>query len=323
MSQLQVPARLSAEQDDAILGRRAELAERLRPELLIIARNRTRDQHDAEDVVSEAILRCLTFDGLDETRMGAFLTTVTMRLCADLHRRRGVEDRALVRLAPSSAMEDPHEQLADHSEAVWLSGVAMRLPERERSVLESIASGRNHRETAAELGVTTKSVECALRRARTRLRIAWQATLGLGGLALCRRHVRHAAVGMTPAALVILAVIAGPSIQPRAAHPSIHGHLPSKVAVSHRTTPGTETQPGRLRHGTRARASFRPGRVISPLPRQTRLVDVGPVGDDRVIGAHGAHVEHDHDHETFVQSVEACLDGGLTVSRNTIGCPGN
>lgn len=59
-----------------------------RDRLIRIARGKLSDGHEAEDCVHDSLIRALGFAGLESERVGAFLTTVVVRLCADRHRAR-------------------------------------------------------------------------------------------------------------------------------------------------------------------------------------------------------------------------------------------
>src|SRR5688500_12491444 len=85
--------------DDDTLTRRWAAACAERERLLRLSRARIRNPQDAEDCVQEAMLRCVEFANLDEDRIGAFLTTVTLRLCADYQRRESRRDRLRHRLS--------------------------------------------------------------------------------------------------------------------------------------------------------------------------------------------------------------------------------
>ncbi|WP_414637562.1 RNA polymerase sigma factor [Amycolatopsis sp.] len=102
--------------------RRWELVWRHRPELVRIAARRVGNIHDAEDVVSEALVRAARFANLEDGRVGAWLTAVTVRLCVDLHRARAVELRWTSRAAAvTAAPVDPSadEQVCDRAHAAW------------------------------------------------------------------------------------------------------------------------------------------------------------------------------------------------------------
>ena len=70
-----------------------------REHLLKVARRRSMSAEDAEDAVHEAMLRAAERPDLDEERLVAWLTTVTMRLCVDRYRQMNRE--AEVRTSPT------------------------------------------------------------------------------------------------------------------------------------------------------------------------------------------------------------------------------
>lgn len=84
-----------------------------RERLLRLARARTLNEAEAEDCVSEAMLRCVEFDSVDEERLGALLTAVTLRLCADQHRGRARMRRAGDRIAEPATEPSPEENAAN------------------------------------------------------------------------------------------------------------------------------------------------------------------------------------------------------------------
>lgn len=142
-----------------------------RGRLLRIAESRTGCPHDAEDCVQEALLRCVEFDQLDEARVGALLTTITVRLCADRHRQREQYRRLAERLSAQSTLEPAaEERVCDRAEAAWAVRHVDALPARQRQVLWAHAEGMSCAEVAASYNLPFKAVESALHRARIRLR---------------------------------------------------------------------------------------------------------------------------------------------------------
>src|SRR5688572_2688906 len=69
-----------------------------RDRLIRIARGKLADRHEAEDCVHDSLIRALGFADLESERVGAFLTTVVVRLCADRHRARARARRTAPRL---------------------------------------------------------------------------------------------------------------------------------------------------------------------------------------------------------------------------------
>jgi RNA polymerase sigma-70 factor (ECF subfamily) len=141
-----------------------------------LARSRLADAQEAEDCVQEALLRAATFRNLDESRIGPFLTSVTLRLCIDVHRR----DERHRRLLWTSWMQDaagPEEQICAADEGAWALQQVERLAGREQEVIIARVNGISTREFAGSLGITTKAAECAFTRARARLRRWYEESL--------------------------------------------------------------------------------------------------------------------------------------------------
>ncbi|HWL36098.1 MAG TPA: sigma-70 family RNA polymerase sigma factor [Frankiaceae bacterium] len=144
-----------------------------RERLLRIARRRCATREDAEDVVSEAMLRCATFEGLDAARMEQFLTAVTVRLCADLHRKAARRARAVVKLASDpDVAPGPEEELYGGVDAAALRVLLASLPERQRAVLADRAQGLSVQQIALRHALSYKAAESVLARARHAMRTA-------------------------------------------------------------------------------------------------------------------------------------------------------
>jgi DNA-directed RNA polymerase specialized sigma24 family protein len=112
-----------------------------RPDLLRVARRRTPTLADAEDCVSEAMLRTALHPCLDQDRVGAFLTAVTVRLCADVHRDRVRTARIASRHSGDDRLvPTPEALVCDRAEASWLaSQVTRALTPRERAAVRARA----------------------------------------------------------------------------------------------------------------------------------------------------------------------------------------
>lgn len=238
--------------------RRWELACEHRQALLAVARRRV-PQH-AHDVVHEALARAVQAGGLDPQRLGAWLTQVTLRLCVDVGRSDDRHVRCQQRLTghhqPAPA---PESDVCDRAEAAWIAEVARRqLPQRQLDALLLKADGMSLAEVAGELGVSYKTAESLLSRARAAMRLALGsatsvllALLGwLLGAARRRPGVRTMAAPLVPAAFV-LAVIALP--QPHPGTPPVpsslaHGGAAAPAHASPTTTwtpTPTPAAPGR------------------------------------------------------------------------------
>lgn len=150
------------------LQRRWEVLLPHRDRLVRLCRSRLSSGDEAEDCAHEALLRALTFDRLDEARVGPFLTTVALRLCADRHRRHARHVRALPRLVEiPRGIEDA---VVDRLLGLDALSAIEAFPPRERDVLRGRAQGLSTAEVANHCGLTLKATESAYTRARARLR---------------------------------------------------------------------------------------------------------------------------------------------------------
>jgi RNA polymerase sigma factor (sigma-70 family) len=206
--------------------------------LLRIARGRTRSEQDAEDCVQEALLRCAQFADLDEERVVALLTSVTARLCVDLHRSRAARDRAMQRLTAEPAAAPSHEDaVCDRAEAAWVAGLVGALPRRQQQVVAARAAAGSGVEAAQRLGLSYKSVEAALGRARQTVRHAWKGVLVWLGSTRLRRNTAVAIVAAASVLTFGLGLrILGPHhpAEPGARGGGISGVLPELVPAAGR-----------------------------------------------------------------------------------------
>ncbi|QIP83920.1 sigma-70 family RNA polymerase sigma factor [Streptomyces sp. Tu 2975] len=158
-----------------------------REDLLKVARRRSVSAEDAEDAVHEAMLRAAEHPDLDDERLGAWLTTVTMRLCVDRHRQ--VHREAQVRSSPRLHHPGPvpvEEAVCDRAEANWLAVRSSELPARQAEALWLKSEDLDVGQVATKMGLSYRTVESLLARARRTLRNSLAATLGLV-LWLCGR----------------------------------------------------------------------------------------------------------------------------------------
>ncbi|UQA95740.1 sigma-70 family RNA polymerase sigma factor [Streptomyces halobius] len=158
-----------------------------REELLRVARRRSMSAEDAEDAVHEAMLRAAEHPQLDDERLGAWLTTVTIRLCVDRYRQ--VSREAEVRSSPKLVAPCPmpvDETVCDQAEARWLAARSGELPARQAEAIRLKSEDLDVGQVAKEMGLSYRTAESLLARARRTLRTALAATLGLA-LWLCGR----------------------------------------------------------------------------------------------------------------------------------------
>jgi RNA polymerase sigma-70 factor (ECF subfamily) len=185
-----------------------------RERLVRVARRRVPTREDAEDVVQEAMLRCATFEELDEARLGQFLTAVTMRLCADVHRHSERSARAFRRLDHDD-VPSPEEAACAAAEAGELRELLATLPARQRDVLVDRASGMSVSQISSRYALTYKATESALSRARSTMRVALAAAMSfLGALvATVRRRPSVALAAPLTMLAFVTTVVHTPDVQ--------------------------------------------------------------------------------------------------------------
>ncbi|WP_370256956.1 sigma-70 family RNA polymerase sigma factor [Streptomyces sp. V4I8] len=150
-----------------------------REQLLKVARRRSMSAEDAEDAVHEAMLRAAERPDLDDERLAAWLTTVTMRLCVDRYRQ--VNREAEVRTSPTLVAPGPvpvEEAVCDRAEAKWLAVRSGELPARQAEALRLKSEDLDVGQVAVHMGLSYRTVESLLARARRTLRQSLAATLG-------------------------------------------------------------------------------------------------------------------------------------------------
>ncbi|MFI7020503.1 sigma-70 family RNA polymerase sigma factor [Streptomyces sp. NPDC050164] len=151
-----------------------------REHLLKVARRRSMSAEDAEDAVHEAMLRAAERPDLDEERLAAWLTTVTMRLCVDRYRQ--VNREAEVRTSPTLIAPGPvpvEEAVCDRAEAKWLAVRSGELPARQAEALRLKSEDLDVGQVAVRMGLSYRTVESLLARARRTLRQSLAATFGV------------------------------------------------------------------------------------------------------------------------------------------------
>ncbi|WP_307174842.1 sigma-70 family RNA polymerase sigma factor [Streptomyces africanus] len=151
-----------------------------REHLLKVARRRSMSAEDAEDAVHEAMLRAAERPDLDDERLAAWLTTVTMRLCVDRYRQ--VNREAEVRTSPTLIAPGPvpvEEAVCDRAEARWLAVRSGELPARQAEALRLKSEDLDVGQVAVRMGLSYRTVESLLARARRTLRQSLAATFGV------------------------------------------------------------------------------------------------------------------------------------------------
>jgi RNA polymerase sigma factor (sigma-70 family) len=219
-----------------------------REQLLKVARRRSMSQEDAEDAVHEAMLRAAERPDLDDERLGAWLTTVTMRLCVDRYRQ--VNREAEVGSRPTLLAPGPvpvEEVVCDRAEAKWLAVRSGELPARQAEALRLKSQDLDVGQVAMRMGLSYRTVESLLARARRTLRASLAGTLALALFLVGRGRLRGGkaqAVAVTSTAATL--AVAG-FLLPYALDAGGHGKAPApRPAVSRdaRIVSGEATGPG-------------------------------------------------------------------------------
>jgi RNA polymerase sigma factor (sigma-70 family) len=293
-----------------------------RDDLLRVARRRTSSPEAAEDAVQEALARAaMHWDSIDANRLGAWLTSVTIRVCADQHRDGMTERRHLSRLVQPETGPDPGDEVSDRAEDAWLLDQLTELPSRQQQVLRAMAAAGSVPAAAQRLGMSRQSTESVLKRTRAVMRSRLAATLAALGVLRWRRltpwRQGGAAAGLAAVALIV-------AVLPQVA-PWFTGRHPASPA---RSAPADEIATTMPASTAVAQARRPPGRAQS-LPReahtavaQGRSVALVPAHDVAVGPWH--HHDHGvvvtHPHDSLVRSVKDCLRDGVVVSTTYVGC---
>ncbi|WP_246113795.1 RNA polymerase sigma factor [Streptomyces montanus] len=185
-----------------------------REQLLKVARRRSMSPEDAEDAVHEAMLRAAERPELDDERLAAWLTTVTMRLCVDRYRQ--VNREAEVRTSPTLFAPGPvpvEEAVCDRAEAKWLAVRSGELPARQAEALRLKSEDLDVGQVAVRMGLSYRTVESLLARARRTLRNSLAGTLGLvlflfgRGRPRAGGHAQAVAVASTAVTLAVAGLV--------------------------------------------------------------------------------------------------------------------
>lgn len=241
-----------------------------RDQLLKVARRRSMSAEDAEDAVQEAMLRGAQHAHLDDARMGAWLTTVTMRLCVDRYRQ--VNREAQVSGSRTLTAPGPvpvEEAVCDRAEAKWLAYRSKELPARQAEALRLKSEDRDVGQIAREMDLSYEAVESLLARARRTLRNSLAGTLGLGLWLIGRGrdqvgqaggHAQAVAAASAAATLAVVGLVVPFAYEPTRPGPARPGTSEATQGVD---TAGYSEKPGASSAATDPSASpassVRPG----------------------------------------------------------------
>lgn len=294
--------------------RRAQIAWRQRDQLARLAQRRTSSWFDAEDTAQEAIVRALEAPELDCEQLPGWLTRVAINLCTDLARDRGRQHKRIrYQVLQEAAEPDLESIVVERAHAQAMHKLALALPPAQRSALLMRAEGRSVDDVAAALGISPKAAESLLSRARATLRRAAGAVVAAAVLLVrfCRRTTTT--LTATAAALSSILVIVpgvvgsaapgGPIDLPGAAVSNVVSR-PVPLAGAWTTRP-TAPRPRRVAgHEVAVDAP-----VLAPQDYRVGPARIHDNGDGRT-----------HRHESLLQSTRECIDDGLVVTGDYVGC---
>lgn len=145
----------------------AELVRRFAPRLQAFLRRRTRDRHEAEDIVQDTFLR--VYEHLDQydssRRFSTWLFTIAARAAISHHRRRRVECRSEDLHVPAC---DLAAEEREQRQNLWTT--AAQLPETQRQALWlRYAEELPIQEIARVMGKSQVCVKVLLYRARVNM----------------------------------------------------------------------------------------------------------------------------------------------------------
>ena len=275
-----------------------------RERLLKIARRRCPTREDAEDVVQEAMIRTATFSDLDEARLGQFLTAVTLRLCADVHRSAERGARALRRLETED-VPSPEVAAVAAAEAEELRALLATLPDRQRDVLVDRAEGFSVTQISSRHALTYKATESALSRARAHMRLALASAMGVVAAAFGVVRRRPAVVLALPLAAVAFVTAVHEQPVPYAAPPAATG---APVAVPGVRVAGVASPPEQAAVVRPVRTEAVVARQVAvrapvtpPKPKYEDVISYDPPGPVKPIAV-------ESDGEPVGEMVERCLN---------------
>lgn len=315
----------TSEPPDCTACRRWHLAWAHRADLLAVARKRVVCREDADDVVNEAMLRAVQFDGLDESRIAPWMTRVVVNLCTDAERDRArAGKRRHYAVMIDMPVPSPEDVVVDRAAAVTACERLSGLPHSQREAVLLRAAGLPVAQVASELGVPYKAAESLLSRGRATLRAGLVAGAAgvLGGLRSLRRGVVPVS-GMTAAALAVSVWLPGQPTAPAEAGTGGTAASPLGAALPAPpiATSMVGTHPAARSNTLRAalnRSEDRPADA-APSPAPKRAV-VEPV-EVRALGVTAGGVTAQEHDRPWQDELLDCLSEGELVTPEHIGCP--
>lgn len=158
----------------------ARLVEQYQGYLMAVILPVVRDSDQAQDVLQETF--CQAYRSLPDFRGGsmkAWLARIAVRKAVDWQRQRARHSREVCAVLPEDYREaiaaSAEEQYLEKSDRSRLQRMLQNLPPPYREDLAGhLLEGKSYRQLAEENGVSVKTVESRLYRARQKLREQWK-----------------------------------------------------------------------------------------------------------------------------------------------------
>jgi RNA polymerase sigma factor (sigma-70 family) len=301
------------------LARRWALVAAHRDRLLRLTSTRTASAADAEDAVQETMLRAVQFEDLDEDRLGAFLTSVALRVCADSYRSSGRVDRLHVRLGNGLVPDEaPDEHVCDDAEARAVAHVLATLPDRQRSVVTARSQGLSCHQVAHRLGLSYSAVESALSRARAAVRTRVETCLDATALAGIRvaRMLRAVPAEVPGASAMAFGGLLTSALALQPAAPAVAAAAPPPVI---RTVTVATHHKAAARVARPATATSQHAVVTPATPPPARRPTPAPPKRDKIAGVGGAEVTQTETGYTTQERLMHCVKYGVEL-QPTVQC---
>jgi hypothetical protein len=269
------------------------------------------------------MLRIVERGAIPKQSTGGYLLRAATNVARDRWRRaQRLEQVPVAVKTPACAEATAVSDLEAHR----LSTLVLDLPPRQRAVFIARVLGYGPTEAARRLGITGKSAERALDKARTRLKYSVEATLALLARLYLGRRTPRAAINSNliqvaaVGALIILsaALPTGAPVGGRSTDASLLWRS-SRDAVRSATYQATVQHDAELSaNGSSSQAH---SRATSPSRWSSTTTRVSSVGSPQLVRVREVEVTRYDQHETFVQSLERCVANRPSLSPQALGCP--
>jgi len=289
-----------------------------RPRLLALARHRLPTAAEADDVVSEAITRSLESANLDLARLPAWLTTVTVHLCVDRARERSRKSKDWQYAVQEQIDSDFETQLVESLAAAEIAPLLEALPHDQAAALWLRADGLSLAAIASRLSVSEKAAESLLGRARASARAIVGAVAGTATVALpCARRSATGALH----AVAIAAAVTVLTVSAVTGHSTDAGQSATQAA---RPGPGLSAAPSSEMSGGGMHPVDTTSAATNPAGEQSRFMRklARPPRDlhSSLVSVYDGGSGYEDQQQSFVESVEQCVQKGVVISTDYIGC---